>query len=199
MKKLIPILLVLTGSCHKDPVITYNNINMADYPIAVNNKWTYQVSDSINNTVDTAVFKINAEMAINNDTLFFTTQTLMHGAVVDSGTIMKTATSYIYSPNGYGLFDRLKLTFPMHLNSAWGGPIVNGDTLTVSQVITSLNVLGVNYLNVLDIKRSLIIPDYYVSQQVEMAPHIGIVQQNFEIQPWIPLKRSIRLISYELH
>ena len=175
-----------------------------DYPIAVGNKWTYQLTDDLYSYTDTQTITVISKNVYNNDSTVYHTQTISHDIIIDSSAISFSANSYIYS-NGnanYALFYGLKLAFPIAQGSHWigGGGGYYSDSMEVLYAGQTETVLNNTYSNVYEIKRQQIGLDNTVLGQIHVAPKIGVVYQTMNINLGYPVKnQTIRLISYELH
>ena len=199
MKKialLLPALMLLVFACKKEK--TTNTTGLSDFPLAVNNTWTYQVYDSIHQTSQTAVFKITGVYAINGGPLTYTTTTTTDGVVTDSGVITSSNDTIYYQPNGQGLFSNLTLLFPLSPNNYWHTQYYS-DSVFVMATDLNLSVLNNNYSHVYQVGRFLSMPDLYINQNLYIAPHVGIIQQSISVGTWIPLNKSMKLVSYSLH
>jgi hypothetical protein len=183
VRKLFPLILPILLSCHKEKTVTGTSC----YPLAVGDNWTYQVSDYPVTQIDTAVFQIVGMLQGNANTVY-TTQTIIHGAAVDSGTITQSATGYTYygyngvqTFAGSGLFDGWVLNCPLQAGTSWG----------TEQVISSgqtLSILGRSYTNVFIIIQNEITPAGPVIDTLYVAPATGILKLY-----------NTQLISYQLN
>ena len=201
MKNLILCLLAvcLLTSCHKNPGPRPTVLNMSDYPVNTGNSWTYQVFDSILNTTDTAVFKVNSKTVLKIDTNLYNYQTMVNGSIVDSGYIVQTANSYTYSSyTGNALFANIKFRFPIYMNGTVAVQFPQ-DTVYGLSVLQRLTVLANNFTSVYQLQRNLSMPDFYLEATLDVVPGIGIVQEDFSAGSWIPRRKTIRLISYNIH
>ena len=189
-------LALIAFGCKKDHNVM-NQASLSDFPLATGDSWTYRIDDSINHTTQNAVFTITGSYTLNGPT-FYTTQTVIGGVVVDSGGIISSHDSVIYQPNGQGLFSDVTLLLPLTPNSNWHTRYY-GDSVFVLAADISFSVLGNAYDSVYNIGRIQSVPDLYIHQNLYIAPHVGIIQETIEISPWIPVNKTIRLVSYHLH
>lgn len=200
IKFLIPVVLLFVLACKKDHQV--NNVaSLSDFPLAIGNTWTYQVNDSINNTTQTAIFKITGgyyASGIPISIMHYTTQTIINGVLADSGEILTCNDSVMYRPSGQGLFSNLTLLLPLAPNSNWHTEYY-GDSVFVIAANQYLTVLGNNYDSVYNVGRLQVEPDLYIQQNLFIAPHVGIVQQTLNMGTWIPSRKSLKLMSYQLH
>ncbi len=200
LKWLLPLLLLIAFACRKEH--TVNNVaSLSDFPLAIGDTWTYRVDDSINNTTQTATFKITGGYPSGGIPLFvmhYVTQTVINGVIVDSGEIQTCNDTVSYKPNGQSLFSTLTLVLPISPNSNFHTSYY-GDSVFVLGANLSLNVLGTTYDSLYNVGRIQSVPDLYIHQNIYIAPHIGIVQQVLDVAPWIPVHKTIRLVSYQLH
>jgi len=200
MKKLtllLPILLLIAFSCKKENSLQ-NVASLSDFPLANGDVWTYQVYDSIQNTTQTATFKITGNYSINGGGIYYTTQTVINGIVVDSGLIISSKDSVIYQPNGQGLFSTLTLLLPLTPNNRWHTQYYR-DSVFVLAANINYTVLSNTYDSVYNVGRVQSVPDLYIHQNLYIAPHVGIVQETLEVSPWIPIHKTLKLVSYNLH
>ena len=191
--------LIFLAACNKPKPSNIGDIKMSDYPVKVNDSWTYQVTDSLHHITDTAVFIITAKTVVNSDSAIYRYQTTVNNIAVDTGTITQNATGYSYfSTTSNYLFSTLKLTFPIGSHSGWQGysPL---DTLYVLNTFLTYSVLGKAYANVYLINRTVMIVDNSMQATIYIAPGIGIISEDFVASPWIPQNKSIRLISYSIN
>jgi hypothetical protein len=198
MKKtllLIALAVILFEGCKKQHPAP-NTPSLSDFPLKTGDTWTYSIDDSINHTTQTAIFTITGSYTINGP-VYYTTQTVINGIVVDSGSIIATSDSVIYQPNGEGLFSSLTLLFPMAPNSYWHTRYT-GDSVFVSAANISFNLMGITYDSVYNVGRVESVPDLYIHQNLYIAPHVGIIQETLDVQPWIPVHKTLKLISYQL-
>jgi hypothetical protein len=198
MRKLIlllPVLVIIVYGCKKER--TGNVDSLSNFPLATGDVWTYQVDDSINHTTQTATFKITASTVFGG-MLTFNTQTIINGVVVDSGLIVNSGDTVMYQPNGQSLFSNLTLLFPLSANSKWHTEYY-GDSAFVIAANINLSVAGNNYDSVCNVGRIQSVPDLYIHQNLYIAPHVGIIQETLDVAPWIPVHKTIKLISYNLH
>ena len=195
-KLLLPLVL-LAALCCKKETNPANTPSLSDFPLATGDTWNYQVFDSINNITQNATFKITGSYTINGPTVY-TTQTVINGNIVDSGVIVHSGDSVMYQPNGQGLFSNLTLLFPLTANNKWHTEYY-GDSVFVIAANINFTVLTNNYDSVYNIGRIQSVPDLYIHQNLYIAPHIGIVQETLEVDPWIPVHKTLKLVSYTLH
>jgi hypothetical protein len=183
MRKLIPLALIILLSCHKEKT----NTGTACYPLAVGDSWTYQVTNFPATQTDTAVFQIVSVSSVNSNTIY-TTQTSIHGVVVDSGTITQSSAGYTYYGDngiqtfaGSGLFDGWVLNCPLQPGASWGSErvISSGQSLSIS---------GSSYSNVFIITQNEVTPGGPVIDTLYVAPGIGILKLY-----------NTQLISYQLN
>ena len=193
---LLPVLMLFVFACKKEK--TNNTTGLSDFPLAVNNTWTYLVYDSIQQTSQTAVFKITGMYATNGGAVTYTTTTTTNGTVIDSGLIINSGDTLLYQANGQGLFSNLTLLFPLTVNNYWHTQYYS-DSVFVAAANLNLSVLSNNYSNVFLVNRIESVPDLYIRQDVYIAPHVGIIQQNFNQGSWFLVNKSLRLVSYSLH
>ena len=202
LKFLLPLLLLIAFACRKEHNTNVNNVpSLTDFPLADGDIWTYQVDDSINNTTQTATFKITGSYPEGSIPLFkmhYTTQTVINGVVVDSGEIQTCNDTVSYKANGQSLFSNLTLLLPLNQNGKWHTSYY-GDSVFVIAANVSLNVLGTSYDSLYNVGRIESVPDLYIHQNLYIAPHIGIVQEVLDVAPWIPVHKKVRLVSYQLH
>jgi hypothetical protein len=201
MKKIVLILLLssiyLIG-CHKNN--SNHNIERGDYPIAVGNKWVYQVSDDRQGSLDTQTITILDKIQYANDSAVYHTQTVRRGVVLDSSIIITSDHGVWYqSQQAYNsLFINLRITFPVLANSRWEGQRLADSLYTVSVDQTDL-ILGHTYTNVIHIKRQQTTFEDDILGDIYIAPRIGIIYQYLNVPFDYIDRKSIRLISYELH
>ena len=193
---LLPVLMLFVFACKKEK--TNNTTGLSDFPLAVNNTWTYLVYDSIHQTSQTAIFKITGLNVANGGIKTYTTTTTTNGIVVDSGLIINSGDTVLYQANGQGLFSNLTLLFPLTANNYWHTQYYS-DSVFVAATNLNLSVLDNNYSNVFQVNRIESIPDLYIGQDVYIAPHVGIIQQNLSQGSWILVHKSLQLVSYSLH
>jgi hypothetical protein len=200
LKLILPVALLLAFACRKEHNV--NNVaSLTDFPLATGDTWNYQVDDSINHTTQTAVFKITGGYlagGIPVSVMHYTTQTIINGVVTDSGEILTCNDTVMYRPSGQGLFSNLTLLLPLTPNSYWHTGYF-GDSVFVISANQYLTVSGNNYDSVYNIGRLQVVPDLYIQQNLFIAPHVGIVQQNLSMGSWIPVHKALRLMSYQLH
>lgn len=200
IKLLAPVLMLVFLCCKKESG-TSNTVSLSDFPLAVGDTWTYQVFDSINNNTNNAVFTITGVHMLSGvpvNILNYTTQTVINGTVVDSGSIISYNDSVIYQPNGQGLFSNLTLLFPLTPNNKWHTQY-NSDSVSVLASNISFMVLNNNYDSVYNVGRIESVPDLYIHQNLYIAPHIGIIQEALWEGSWVPVHKTLKLVSYTLH
>ena len=199
-KPLLPILLLIIFACKKEHNL--NNVaSFTNFPLAVGDIWNYQVFDSINNTTQNAVFKITGfyiSSGVPVNITHYQTQTIINNVITDSGEIVTAGDTVMYKPTGQGLFSNLTLLLPMSPNSNWHTEYY-GDSVFVTGANESVAVLGTTYDSLYNVGRIQSVPDLYIYQNLYIAPHIGIVQETLDIAPWIPVHKTIKLVSYQLH
>jgi hypothetical protein len=198
MKKIIlllPVLILLAYGCKKEK--SANTDSLSNFPLATGDTWVYQVNDSTHQTTQMATFKITGS-AVFGGVVSYSTQTTINGTVVDSGLIINSGDSVMYQPNGQGLFSNLTLLFPLAVNNTWHTQY-SGDSVFVLAGNINLTVLGNNYDSVYNVGRVQSVPDLYIHQNLYIAPHVGIIQETLDVAPWIPVHKTIKLVSYNLH
>ncbi len=198
MRKLIlllPVLILIAYGCKKEK--NGNVDSLSNYPLATGDIWTYQIDDSINHTTQMATFKITGSTVFGG-VVSYSTQTTINGTIVDSGQIINSGDSVIYQPNGQSLFSNITLLFPLAQNNNWHTEYF-GDSVFVLAANINFSVLGTNYDSVYNVGRIQSVPDLYIHQNLYIAPHVGIIQETLEVDPWIPVHKTIKLVSYNLH
>ncbi len=191
--------IIFLAACNKPKPSNIGDIKMSDYPVKVNDSWTYQVIDSLHHVTDTAIFSITAKTVVNSDSSIYNYQTTVNNVIVDTGTITQAITGYAYFPTTSSyLFSTLKLRFPISGHSGWQGDSP-ADTLYVLNSFQSYTVLGKTYANVYLINRRVMMVDNSLQATIYIAPSIGIIREDFVASPWIPQNKSIRLISYSIN
>jgi len=198
----VSLLLLLISSCSNHKDIT--GMSAQDYPIAVGNKWTYQITDELYSYTDTQTITVTKKTIYNLDSILYNTQTISHGVIVDSGTIMFSSNSYSYSSTNayYSMFYGLRLAFPIAQNSKWvnGGGGYYSDSTKVLYSNQNETVLNNTYSNVYEIKRQQLGLNNSVIALMYVVPKIGVIYQSININFGYPEKiQSIRLISYQLN
>ena len=180
--------LLLTFGCHKHtppttqkPPSKITGFPISSYPFAVGDKWTYQVTDEYYGGVDTLVFTVTAQSILGNDTLY-KTQTLYRGMVHDSTTVVKNANSFSYFPAVpfNSLFDSLWLIFPISDTPIYGGLILSDTPFTVGANI-SMNILGNDYTDLIQVKQKILDSPYVSLNLVTISPNIGIVREDLYV------------------
>ena len=197
LKSFLPLILLIAFCCKKE----HNTVNvpsLTDFPLAAGDTWNYQLYDSINNVTENATFKITGSYALNGPGIYYITQTVVNGVMVDSGQIISRNDSVIYQPNGQGLFSNLTLLFPLSPNKKWHTEY-SGDSVFVLASNINYTVLSSTYDSVYNVGRIQSVPDLYIHQNVYIAPHIGIVRQTLDEGTWIPVHKTIKLVSYNLY
>ena len=191
---LLPILLMIAYGCKKEK--TGNVDSLSNFPLATGDVWNYQVYDSIHNTTQMATFKITGTTVFGG-IVTYSTQTTINGTIVDSGQIINSGDTIMYQPNGQSLFSNLTLLFPLAQNSTWHTDFY-GDSVFVLAANINYSVLGNNYDSVYNVGRIQSVPDLYIHQNLYIAPHVGIIQETLDVAPWIPVHKTIKLVSYTL-
>jgi hypothetical protein len=196
LKILIPLVVIIAFGCKKNGGPT-NVASLSDFPLANGDTWTYQVDDSVNHSTQSATFTITGKYNLSG-AAYYNTQTIINGTIVDSGQIITWNDSVIYQPNGTGLFSNLILLFPIVPNHWWHTQYW-GDSVFVIGYNNSVTVLGNTYDSVYNVGRIQSVPDLYIHQNLYIAPHVGIVQGTLDVAPWIPVHKTVKLVSYSLH
>lgn len=193
----IPVILILIFACKKNHP-TGGFVDISGFPLKAGDTWTYQLFDSINNITDTAVFTITSSYS-QGSSVYFNTQTIIAGNVTDSGQIINTGDSVIYQPgNGNGLFSTITLLFPMAQGSKWHTRYY-GDSVFVIAANLTHSEFRTTYDSVYYVNRIESVPDLYIHQYIYLAPGVGIIEETLEMAPWIPVHKTLRLISYQIH
>ena len=178
MKKLIPIIFLLTFSCKKSSPIAA--LKITDMPLKTGDSWSYKVTNYPATQTDTAVYVIGSPTGVV--TSVYGTHTFINGIAVDSGTVSVTANTRSYSGDnglqffaGSGLFDGWNLTFPISTQSSWS---VSGGTVKVVAAYPNLTIAGSSYKNVYILLRAAITPGGTENDTMYIAPGVDIIQWN---------------------
>lgn len=193
------ILLTTFAACKKSDSGS-SPMSIADYPLKLNNQWTYKVSDSVNNKTDTMVLKITARRT-SGDTSWWYCSIYEHNSVIDTPVYIQTSTTISFANSSYTeLSPDFLIDFPVSNNNTWIASSLNVDTAVASLLSSPVMVGGKNYSNVYMISRSFFIVDFYFKQSIYVSKGIGLIAENYAIMPFGPqVRKSVELISYTLN
>ena len=198
-------LLLLTAACHKSDSgpAGQANLTAGEFPLAVGDKWVYQVMDFLQNTTDTITLSITGVQTLPDGGKNYHCDIVQNGALVDSGAYIvdnDTVSYHGLNPNFYSYFGDFKLQFPFHSGSKWMG-LYTLDTMRVISEMDSTKVLGKEYRHVFSLKRAFALQgNYSMVQFMLVAPNIGVINQSLDIFDGAPAQnQSFELISYTIH
>ncbi|MGN6568952.1 MAG: hypothetical protein ACTHJ0_13410 [Flavipsychrobacter sp.] len=193
-------ILIVTFSACKKGGSGNNPISISEYPLKVNNQWTYKVTDSVNNMVDTMVLKITASRT-KGDTTWWYCNVYEHNMVIDTPVYIQTSTTIGFANSSYTEFSPdFFIDFPVSNNSVWIASSLITDTAVVNLLSSSVMVGGRSYSNVYMISRSYYMVDFSFRQSIYVSRGIGLIAENYAIMPFGPqVRKSIELISYSLN
>jgi len=194
--------LVIAACKKNDQSLGDVSLKSTEFPLAVGDKWVYQVNDYNSNTSDTITLAITGSQSLPGNTTSYRCDITIHGAVVDSGTWLADGKIFTYqglNPNSYSYFGNIKLQFPCTTGGNWPG-IYPTDTVRLISRIDSTAILGREYHPVFSLRRSFQLQGNYSQvQNVLIAPNIGIINQSLDIFSGGPLQnQGFSLISWSL-
>lgn len=193
------VLLISFTACKKSGNGS-NPISISEYPLQVNNQWTYKVTDSVNNMTDTMVLKIVTKRA-KGDTTWWYCNVYKHNMVIDTPIYIQTSTTIGFANSNYtDLSPEFFIDFPIGNNNIWEASSLNADTAVASLLTSPVMVGGRDYSNVYMIYRSFLLVDYSFSQSIYISRGIGLIAESYTVMPFGPqVKKNVELISYSLN
>lgn len=193
------VLLISFTACKKSGSGS-SSMSISEYPLKVNNQWTYKVTDSVSNTTDTVVLKITASRT-QGDTTWWYCNVYKHNMVIDTPVYIQTSTTIGFANSSYTEFSPdFLIDFPVSNNNAWMPSALITDTAVASLLSGPVMVGGRNYSNVYVISRSYYMVDFSFRQSIYISRGIGLIAENYTIMPFGPLvRKSVELISYSFN
>jgi len=177
-----------------------SSMSISEYPLKVNNQWTYKVTDSETNVTDTAVLKITSSRS-NGDTTWWYCKLYYHNMLLDTPYYVQTSHTILFANSIYSFFSEdFRIDFPVSNNSVWMASTLSQDTAVASLLSSPLVVAGRGYSNVFMISRAFSVIDYSFRQQIYISKGIGLIAEDYAVMPFGPqVKKHAELISYSLN
>jgi len=196
---LFPILLFAFAACKKSNS-GGSAMSISEYPLKVNNQWTYKVTDSMTNITDTAVLKITSNHT-KDDTTWWYCKMYYHNMLVDSPYYVQTSNTIQFINNAYSFLSAdFMIDFPVSNNNTWMASTLSQDTAVAKLLTSPLIVAGRGYSNVYMISRGFSLIDYNFRQNIYVSKGVGLIAEDYAIMPFGPqIKKHIELISYSLN
>lgn len=175
-------------------------ISISEYPLKINNQWTYKVTDSVDNMTDTVVLKITARRA-KGDTTWWYCNVYEHNSLIDTPVYIQTSTTIGLANSSYTkLSPDFLIDFPVSNNNTWIASSLTTDTAVATLLSSPVVVGGRSYNNVYMISRSYYMVDFSFRQNIYISRGIGLIEENYAVMPFGPqVKKNIELISYSLN
>ena len=180
------------------------NLSISDYPMALGDKWVYQVIDSGRQVpvTDTISIEVIGKTIYHNDSIVYNTQTIRGGTVVDSGVVIFSISGidYEYTDISGSLFPDLYLSFPLHQGQTWFSKIVTSESYQVLATGQTATILAKPYTGINQIYRADQRNRGVLRSTIYVCPQIGIIYKSLDYYDFgITIRTTIKLISYNLH
>ena len=179
-KILISLFVIVVAIGCKKPVV--NTFDAKSFPLAVGNWWRYQQVDGFASITDTIVLGV-VSMTVDGNTKDYTCQLLKNGAIIDSGHFLFSDTAlYYHGASGYSYFGFFNLKLPFIPGQKWPGILPHDTIFAEGYLSKSGNYNGVYYSPDYIITRRINVPKYFLSEQIELTPGVGVIVHSIDIQ-----------------
>lgn len=194
------ILLLAFTACKKSGDNSGGPMSISEYPLKVNNQWTYMVTDSVHNEVDTFVLKIISKRSVG-DTTLWNCNVYNHNSIVDTPCYVQTSTKIWLANSSYSVLSPVFLIdFPVSNNNTWLVSPIGGDTAVASLLTGPVTIGNRSYSNIYVIARDFELVDFGFRQNVYIYSGIGLVGESYAVMPFGPqVRKNVELISYSLN
>ena len=181
--------LMIFSSCHKTPAA----ISLSDYPNKIGDQWVYFVYDSMAHTSDTLTVTIASAGSLNGaGTLLW--QYSYSSGYIDTLQTLVSGDTVSYYTNTILPSVNFVILFPLMNGSNWAYP--SGATYG-SSYIGNYSVKGQNYSNVYDVTHIEQAPNYYLADNINISPKVGIVYRNINEAYYV--NQTWLLMSYRVN
>jgi len=202
MKNLIfiNVIILVFFSCRKpnnvnENIGDYNSLSISEFNLHEGNWWRYQVTDFLNNSVDTVKLIVVAHNIISTQDEYKCLFNI-ENTVVDSSKFIISATGIHYqglNPN-FSFFGEFDLLFPIEVGDVWYSGFQ--DSTWVVSYTENKPILANEYY-VFFLKH--IINGFGTSlvQNIRLSKNVGIVEHNIDFFNGFPVqKQNYKLIDF---
>jgi len=194
------LLLLMFAACKKSGGDGGGPMSISEYPLKVNNQWTYMVTDSVHNEVDTFVLKIVSKRS-DGDTAFWNCNVYSHNSVVDTPCYVQTSTKIWLANSSYNILSpSFLIDFPVSNNNVWIASPFNGDTAVATLLTSTVTIGNRSYSNVYVIARSFQEVDFSFKQNIYIYKGLGLIGESYAVMPFGPqVRKNVELVAYSLN